>query len=409
MDEALAPNLTYEAINIQTGESFEDWLTYYFPSYIAFWSSSTGMSWMEFVRYRWSTFPQALIWAIRGLTTLHRGAAQGDKEAILCARHMYSRGITHLASLLMTRAALSDETLAAAVLLGGYEALDGASDRSWTIHSRGIRQLIRARGPSAHKHGIGRTLLLSWRPYLVADAFIHDEPCFLGSSEWTCDEIAGADDQWLKSSFLGQTIDSAFSEVAKCPGYFATTKDIMMWDRDSDLCILAGLSNSILDSRENLVRLHGMLNEKEFSASFVGGIPSVRASIFVRGSCHGINSAIALLDQLIAILRSHLNGKITRRQRNSMARREGDKDPWLLFAETQSLQSLCAMTNVSLASRDLNEETLSGYAIGDRLDTFSLTMGMGCLLPDACGCPQFSARLPLLGDDPFNHYGLYMK
>ena len=152
-----------------------------------------------------------------------------------------------------------------------------------------------------------------------------------------------------------------------------------------------------------------MLNEKELSASFAGDIPSAYASTLVRGSCDGISSAIALLDQLIAILRSHLNEKITRRQRNSMARCEGDKDPWLLFAESQGLQSLSTMTSVSLASRDLTEETLSGYAIGDRLDTFSLTMGMGSLLPDACGCPQFSARLPLLGNDPFKYDGLYMK
>lgn len=164
---------------------------------------------------------------------------------------MYSRGIKQLASLLHTLAALADETLATAVVLGAYEILDGSSGRSWISHARGIRKLICVCGPSAHKNGMDQTLLLCWRPYLVADAFVHSEPCFLGGLEWTSiiKDITKVEYQQGRRSLLGQTMDSAFNEVAKCPGYCA----IMTSDTNSSLDMLGSLVNSILKSRECLV------------------------------------------------------------------------------------------------------------------------------------------------------------
>lgn len=392
MDEGFAPNLAVEAINIQTKESFERWLDYHFPSFTASFSSRVDVSWMDFVRGKWSTFPQALIWAVRALICLRMGAAQGNREAIMCARHMYSRGINHLACLLRTRAVLSDETLAAAILLGGYEVLDGSTDRSWIVHSHGIRQLFCARGPLAHKGGMGRTLMLCWRPYIVADAFIRAVPCFLGDSEWTqiamSKEIARAEDDKEKGSPLGQTIDYAFNEVAKCPGYLAMTKNIVSSHTHVDLAMLRGLINCILQSKGNLNRFHNILGEIHPPASFVGVIPSMYATTLVQGSRDGISSAIALLDQLMTVLQSYLESTT----RSVMVASSGDKpgqDPWRLVAENQLLE-----TNTSQSPRlkELEDSDLSIYAIGDLLDKFSLTMGMGSLSPDACGCPQFSAH-----------------
>ncbi|KAJ5395315.1 uncharacterized protein N7487_009618 [Penicillium crustosum] len=393
MDEAFAPNLIHQAINIQTQESFEIWLDYHFPSYLASFNSRVEVNWMNFIRSKWSTFPQALIWAVRALTSLRMGAARGNKEIIACARHMYGRGIKHLAALLHTRAALADETLAAAILLGGYEVLDGSSDRSWIVHSHGIRHLFCARGPSAHTHGIGRTLLLSWRPYLVADAFIHAEPCFLGGFEWACasttPEISRAKDQWQKSSILGQTMDYAFNEVAKCPGYYAMTKYFTTSDKNVDPSMINALVGCILKSRESLVHLQGMLMETNPPASFVGVIPPTYATTLVQGTRHGINSAVALLDQLMTLLKSCLD----RGTKPILVPDFDDKsqeDQWRLFA---GLQAPNTKTDQPPLSRDSEDPSLAIYAIGNQLDKFSLTMGMGSLSPDACGCPQFSARI----------------
>lgn len=371
-------------------------MDYHFPSYAPSFNSRVDVNWMDFVRNRWSIFPPALIWGIRALTTLHMGALQGDKNAILSARHMYSRGINHLASLLRTNAALADETLAAAVLLGGYEILDGCSDRSWISHARGIRHLICARGPSAHRSGIGRTLLLSWRPYLVADAFIHSEPCFLGGIEWSCratvNKITNAEDQQARSSVLGQMMDDAFDEIAKCPGYRGMTKDIVSSGSDVDQAVLGGLMNSILQSREHLVEIHNTLlpslgeTKRESLASLTGAIPSMYATTLVQGSCDGISSAIALLDQLTSMLQACSNQRIEEQQTRPIREFHDEHGK---YSECPSPEN---QSNQLLVPRDSEVFEASAYAIGDRLDKFSLTMGMSSLSADVCGCPQFSAR-----------------
>ncbi|KAL2802310.1 hypothetical protein BJX63DRAFT_426143 [Aspergillus granulosus] len=393
MDEAFAPNLSQRTVDIQTQELFARWMVYHFPIYTTSFNSRVDVDWMDFIRGQWSTFPQALVWAVRALTTLHRGTTQRDKQAIMCARHMYSRGIRHLASLLQTSAVLSDETLAAAILLGGYEVLDGTSEWSWIAHCRGISHLLCARGPTAQRRGMGRTLMLCWRPYIVADAFIHAVPCFLGNSEWASilmsEEVARDEEQQQRGSLLGQTMDYAFTEVAKCPGYLTAAKGIVTSNRHSELTRVENLMDCMLISRENLVQYNRMLETNNPSASFIGVIQPIHAGTLVQQSRNGINFAIALIDQLMTMLRSHL----ARRKSTlpSECSDDSQQGPWRLIARYQTSRSNTPLP----ASRDLEDLDLNVFSIKDQLDKFSLTMGMGSLLPDACGCPQFSAHRSL--------------
>ncbi|KAL4863360.1 hypothetical protein BDV12DRAFT_177539 [Aspergillus spectabilis] len=393
MDEAFAPNLARKSVDGQTKELFDGWLRYHFPIFAASFNCRVDIDWMDFIRGQWSTFPQALVWAVRALTTLHRGATQGDKQAIMCARHMYSRGIRHLASLLQTRAALSDQTLAAAILLGGYEVLDGSSEWSWIAHCRGISHLLCARGPAAQRRGMGRTLMLCWRPYIVADAFIHAVPCFLGNYEWASilmsEDVARAEEQQQKGSLLGQTMDYAFIEVAKCPGYLAAAKTLVTSNTGSGSTVVGDLMDRMLISRENLVQYIRMLETNDPPASFVGVIPAIYAGTLVQHSRDGINFAIALIDQLMTVLRSHLSRRTS--TLTSICSDKSEKDPWRLVAQNQTTRFNAQLP----ASRVPEDLDLSAFGVKDQLDKFSLTMGMGSLLPDACGCPQFSAHKSL--------------
>jgi hypothetical protein len=390
MDEKLAPNLAFEAISIQTRESFDGWLNYYFPSVSACVHSRVKVSWMAFLRSRWSPFPPALIWAIRALTALLMGASQGNKQAIFCARHMYTRGIRHLASLIQTDEALTDETLAAAILLGGYEVLDGSSDRAWIVHARGINQMMRARGPSAHKHGMGRTLLMCWRPYIVADAFIHGTSCFLGEAEWArnsmTEDIARAEDEQGIGSLVGQTVDYAFNEVAKCPGYLARTKETVTRSPLGCVFDIYPLMFDILRSKENLVRLDRTLDATEPSANFIGVIPSRHVPTLVQASHECIKFAIVLLDHLKTTLKSL---SMCSAEVSSTARR-GNDQIWRLSRERSTPAS--QKTPQSGSPCDLGDTYAGIYAIGDRLDRFSLTMGLGSLSLDARGIPQLAAN-----------------
>ncbi|KAF7590237.1 hypothetical protein BBP40_003121 [Aspergillus hancockii] len=285
IDEALAPSLMLDAVDIQTKEMFNDFMEFYFPEYTA-WASQLEVTWMDFIRSQRDTCPQALSWAIRALTTFHRGVVQGNEEAVTCGRHMYGRGIKHLAYLLQTPYALSDETLAAAILLGGYEILDGSCENSWVLHSRGIRHLMCARGAAAHRYGIGRTLMISFRPFLLAEAFKHEEPCFLGGTEWTSmvNEIARAERQRGQWDYADQIADCAFNEVAKCPGYYAATRAIVESKGDAEPCAVTQLIGDITDTRERLAQFgvkleRGLEEDMAPSTSFVGPTPSTSSAL----------------------------------------------------------------------------------------------------------------------------------
>jgi hypothetical protein len=395
LDEVFAPNLAQRTVDLQTQESFAGWMQYHFPIYAASFNCRVDVDWMDFIRGQWSTFPPALVWAVRALTTLHKGVIQRDAQAIMCARHMYGRGIRHLASLLQTSAALSDETLAAAILLGGYEVLDGSSEWSWIAHCRGISHLFCARGPAAQRRGIGRTLLLCWRPYIVADAFIHAVPCFLGQSEWALtlmsEEVAREEEQQRKGSLLGQTMDYAFTEVAKCPGYLAAAKHLVSLNTDNIASSkVEDLLENMLISRENLAQYNRMLETNHPLPSFIGVIPAIYGGTLVQQSRDGITFAIALIDQLTAILRSHLaRGTSTLMSGRTDNSGQGS---WHRMTRYQSSRSNTPPLAAPSNTKDLE---LSTFGVKDQLDKFSLTMGMGSLLPDACGCPQFSAHQSL--------------
>jgi hypothetical protein len=391
LDEALAPNLAQATVDLQTQELFAGWMKYHFPIYAASFNCRVDVDWMDFIRGQWATFPQALVWAVRALTTLHRGATQRDEHAIMCARHMYGRGIRHLASLLQSSAALSDATLAAAILLGGYEVLDGSNEWSWIAHCRGISHLFCARGPAAQGRGIGRTLLLCWRPYIVADAFIHAVPCFLGDAEWAAilmsEDIARHEEQQQKGSLLGQTMDYAFTEVAKCPGYLAAVKHLVSSPTESGLAKVENLAQHMVISRENLVQYNKMLETNDPPPSFIGVIPATYAGTLVQQSWDGINFAIALIDQLTVILRSHI-ARTTTSNLKSGCPAHSEQSSWHRITRYQTSRSNTPLP----APRDSRILDLNSFGVKDQLDKFSLTMGMGSLLPDACGCPQFSAH-----------------
>jgi hypothetical protein len=88
------------------------------------------------------------------------------KEAL---RH-YTEGLRELQKALYDPVEMeSDETLAACLLLSMFELFEcpGDSKAAYQIHNRGCARLIKARGPKAHKKGLGHALFLAVRPQCV--------------------------------------------------------------------------------------------------------------------------------------------------------------------------------------------------------------------------------------------------
>ncbi|OGM51296.1 hypothetical protein ABOM_000185 [Aspergillus bombycis] len=318
IDEVFAPGLTFAALDIQTKERFNDFLDYYFPAY-SIWSSLLEVNWMDFVRQQGLTCPQALIWAIRALNTFHMGVVRGDKGVIACGRHMYGRGIKHLAYILQTPAALTDETLAAAILLGGYEMLDESCKNSWVLHCGGIRYLICARGPAAHKHGIGRTLLLSFRNFLVTEAFRQGGPCFLEKPEWslTANESSGMENERNGYDLVDHATEFIFNEIVRCPGYYAATSTIIESQANIKPADIGQLIRKMTGAKSRLTWLHtriGFASNGDTTTTSLGSSTAMTlseyAKIVAEQPCISIlSSVLALLDQLMTVLELHQNSR----------------------------------------------------------------------------------------------------
>ncbi|KAL2817141.1 hypothetical protein BJX63DRAFT_419708 [Aspergillus granulosus] len=371
MDELFAPNLTCEALTTQATESFSGWLVSHFPLMYCSFDDRVDTNWMQFLRnLKPSRFPQALTWAIRALLTFHMGTMQGNINTVYCARHMYGMGIRHLRFLLQTPRALTDEALAAAVLLGGYEVGDGTAKYSWIRQTRGIRHLMQARGPVAHKTGFGRTLLLCFGPFLIAESFILSEPCFLGDHDWICLVEDIYKDR--KRVGLGQAMDRAFNEAALCPNYYTTTRSSLAATADPNVLVVQEmLLTQMAKSKARFLELQGILaniSEDEKSLALnIGSIPPVQARNLARLTSEGINYSLALLDQLTGLVESDRRRKLSPFTDMDIA------DPWRTYSQKLIMEKQdCPQPEVGGPTAPTGDLDV----VGDRLDRFSLTMGV---------------------------------
>ncbi|KAL4874466.1 hypothetical protein BJY04DRAFT_203834 [Aspergillus karnatakaensis] len=370
IDETVAPNLIYEALTSQTKEVFYDWLIYHFPRVHSSFVFRVDLGWMNFVRHLTpSQCPPALLWAIRTLITFQMGTLQRNKEAINCARYMYGRGIYYLRKLLQSPAALSDESLAACILLGGYEVLDGNNSKSWIVHTSGIRQLMCARGAQSHKSGIGRTLMISFRPFFIAEAFVFREPCFLADPEWTSltDDIFDDRLQRGQGELTALAMDYIFDETAKCPGYYARTEAILASDSEPAPFELESLSSEIARSIAHLLEVQDKLNLAATDPLCCPAIPSTHMDSMTQLTLKGLHSALGLLSNMSAVLRMDKQQQFLWRQTGHDL---GVQDVLQLHAMDGPAPAVSSDPAATFSTPESTNEP-----IGDWLDRFSSVMG----------------------------------
>ncbi|KAA8649294.1 uncharacterized protein ATNIH1004_005195 [Aspergillus tanneri] len=315
MDELIEPALTGMAVETQQREMFGLFVDSTFHGLYHSWSTRVDINWMDFLRYHLESASATLTWTIRSLSTLYIGRCHHDPDKIACSRSMYGRALHCLMSTMRNpNKAKSDATLGAALLLGVYEMLDGTKRLSWLAHSSGVSTLIRLRGPSAHRRGFGRTLLISFRAFLVADAFIRNEPCFLEESEWRSIMEGWIADEKRSSrrSLLGETVDQAFNEIVVCPGLLARTRSMLacsgLCDPETLLFQSSRCQNSLKQLNHQLKALLCVLDEHpglDEKPEIIGPIPFNVAITLAKNSLCGTRLAIEFLDQLLLVLQAN--------------------------------------------------------------------------------------------------------
>ena len=79
---------------------------------------------------------------------------------------------------------MANETLSATMLLSVFEMFTSDSNLSWIRHAGGVSTLMKIRGPSRHRTGIGRDMFLAYRTTLIIQASQSEERTFLNEPEW---------------------------------------------------------------------------------------------------------------------------------------------------------------------------------------------------------------------------------
>lgn len=101
------------------------------------------------------------------------------------ARFYYGRALMLLNSALKDdEKATADETLLGTMFLALYEMWSPDSLRHWILHTSAMATLIKLRGPSRHRTGLGRDLFDAVRNAMLYSALESKSACFLDQPEW---------------------------------------------------------------------------------------------------------------------------------------------------------------------------------------------------------------------------------
>lgn len=184
INENFSPLLVMHSIAAQQSQLFSYFLTSAYPALTQSNDFQPQTCWLHYVDKRMGNDP-TLDWAVRSATCSYIGRTSNDPRIMNSSRYMYSKALRYLARSVSDKSnAVSSETLSAIVLLGIYETFSSTQKDSWMRHIDGGRQLVQLRGPSAFQRGFDRAMFMSFRTFLVAEAFIKGVPCFLDDPEW---------------------------------------------------------------------------------------------------------------------------------------------------------------------------------------------------------------------------------
>ena len=332
MDEAIVPNLVAGVLDQRQREGFCAFVDDVFPGIYYGYSNRVEVNWFDVARNQRET-GKPLDWALRSIGTWQLGKAHNDPRQMLASREMYGRALQHLIHAIKTPSLVcTDATLGAAILVSIYEMINATEQKSWLTHSPGICHLFRLRGPRAHTCGLGRTLLLSFRGFLVFEALARSEPCFLEGEEWRSilPETLDNEERRGISSPLGVLIEYAFNEIAQCPGFLVKSKVLVAspqatsTERECLIREIATCQNTLrgLESQMLAGIKAKQASSEESCRPFFGAVPDPKADKLANFSHKGIQSSIALLQQLLVVLVSD-------------RARQKEATPWLTLGSTK--------------------------------------------------------------------------
>lgn len=325
IDELVVPSLVSKSMTSQQPTVFHSFILTAFPCFFGLNRHRVHVPWTTHVADQLGT-SAALDAAVYCINWAFMGRARGDATLQKSSWEMYSTALGSIRGIFNANAAYahghahaiqSRNTLAAAMVLCMFEAYARtARDRdAWTKHASGAGVLMSLRGPARHLSGFDRCLYLSFRSFLVAQAFIQGSPCLFEQPEWQAliDQIRAEDmrDPRVDGplSTLVELSDRLFGEVVRIPGYVARARLLHLAPAQDLTSCVAECYRTVrmLDSDLRLaVAMRGYDSDLFGSGRpFIGPIPSRFPHDFAGGLLRATESSLRILRLLL----SHLDSK----------------------------------------------------------------------------------------------------
>ncbi|KAE8133566.1 hypothetical protein BDV38DRAFT_286747 [Aspergillus pseudotamarii] len=293
-------NLVTQSTRIQELDMFSRCVEGNFSKLRACYRPLVDLGWVEFTLRPARPPPAFLHSAVRALAALHLGQTE-HKRLITESINMYNDALAS-----MRRAVsclpMSDEILAGGILLALYEMK--ISQGSWASLTNCIANIMQSPSVPAATYisGFSRTLLLTFRPFLIRASLSLGQACFLERDEWI--SVAQSIRSSENPSVFREANENAFIEVVKVPGLAARTYSLYL--RPEDIGLMDGtircqdrLRDIESEIRNILSVLHGSKPDARTMKHYLGSIPFQSANNIVQRALDGIQSTLTLLENLL--------------------------------------------------------------------------------------------------------------
>jgi hypothetical protein len=316
IDERVAPSLVSKSMTKQQPELFRVFVLTAFPRWFGLNRYRVHVPWTVYVADTLGQNP-ALDGAVCGITSVFLGRSHNDDKLQRSSREIYGKALAAFGAIIHSNAGstqlASRVAVSTSILLSLFETYLRTDQHSWARHARGAALLMSLRGARAHLTGFDRCLYLSFRSFLVAEAFIHGQPCLFETPEWQrlIDEIRCQDmvDRRVtpQISAVIDVSDRLFMEVVQLPGLVSRVRRLTLAAAREDMPAIRALEMR-LHRCDHAIR--ALTRELQVSiaarthaapgqtASFIGPIPLSFPEEFANGLIRATDVCFRILGLL---------------------------------------------------------------------------------------------------------------
>lgn len=324
IDERIAPSLAARSVDKQQPVIFGSFVLSAFTRWFGLNKYRVHVPWTQYVAQHIGQSP-AFDAAVYCVNSMHMGHVHKDTRLQRSSREVYSKALRLFGDRICDPGSMkSSESVSITIVLSLFEAYSRTDSDSWSRHAAGTALLMAHRGPAAHLTGFDRCLYLSFRSFLVAEAFVNGQRCIFERPEWQAhiDQVRWED---MASPRVDEPIalfidlqDRIFMEVSKVPGLLYQARRLHTTPEPQkaarQLAAQLQCSDQALHALSAQLRLaatvetYQCVNDATIGSekgTFIGPIPSTFPQEFSNSVLRGTDNCSYILRLLLDFLESY--------------------------------------------------------------------------------------------------------